>query len=64
MDRRLFLKGVIVAGGATALTAVSAHHLVEPSTDKLADASLNPDRVSRGYHESAHVTAYYRTLRD
>jgi secreted PhoX family phosphatase len=63
-DRRLFLKGVIAAGGATALTAVSAHHLADPLEDKQAGADLNPDPVSQGYHETAHIKAYYRTLRD
>lgn len=63
-DRRLFLKGVIAAGGATALTAVSAHHLADPLKDKQAVAGLNPDPVSQGYRETAHVKAYYRTLRD
>ena len=63
-DRRLFLKGVIAAGGATALTAVSAHHLADSVKDKQADAGLNADPVSQGYHETAHINAYYRTLRD
>ena len=63
-DRRLFLKGVIAAGGATALTAVSAHHLADPSKDKQADPGLNADPVSQGYHETAHIKAYYRALRD
>jgi len=63
-DRRLFLKGVIAAGGATALTAVSARHLAEPMKDKQVDAGLKPDPVSQGYHETAHIKAYYRTLRD
>ncbi len=63
-DRRLFLKGVIAAGGATALTAVSAHQLVDPVKDGQTDGGLNADPVSRGYHETAHINAYYRTLRD
>ena len=64
-DRRLFLKGVIAAGGATALTAVAAPHLADhPPEDKQADAGGNPDVVSQGYRETAHIKAYYRTLRD
>ena len=63
-DRRLFLKGVIAAGGATALTAVSAHHLEDPVNDKQTDAGVDADPVSQGYHETAHIHAYYRTLRD
>ena len=63
-DRRLFLKGVIAAGGVTALTAVSAPHLADPLVDKQADADGNPDAVSQGYRETAHIKAYYRTLRD
>ena len=63
-DRRLFLKGVIAAGGATALTAVSAHHLVDPVKDRQTDGGLNANPVPRGYHETDHINAYYRTLRD
>ena len=63
-DRRLFLKGVIAAGGATALTAVAAPHLADPPEDKQADAGGNPDALSQGYRETAHIKAYYRTLRD
>ncbi|MEN8761489.1 MAG: twin-arginine translocation signal domain-containing protein [Thiogranum sp.] len=63
-DRRLFLKGVIAAGGATALTAVSAPHMPDPVEDKQAGPGENPGSVSKGYRETAHVKAYYRTLRD
>jgi hypothetical protein len=63
-DRRLFLKGVIAAGGATALTAVSAPHIADPLEDKQAGPGGNPAAVSKGYRETAHIKAYYRTLRD
>ena len=63
-DRRLFLKGVVAAGGATALTAVSAHHHADPLNESQADVGHNPDPAEQGYHESAHVKAYYRTLSD
>jgi len=63
-DRRLFLKGVVAAGGATALTAVSAPHFTDPLDDKQADTGRKPDAVSQGYRETAHIKAYYRTLRD
>jgi len=63
-DRRLFLKGAIAAGGATALTAVSAPYLADPLEDERVDAGGNHDAVSQGYRETAHIKAYYRTLRD
>ena len=63
-DRRLFLKGVVVAGGATALTAVSAPQFADPLEDKQADAGRDPDAVAQGYRETTHIKAYYRTLRD
>jgi hypothetical protein len=66
----LFLKGVIAAGGATALTAVSAPHIADPLDiadpleDKQAGPGSNTASVSKGYRETAHIKAYYRTLRD
>jgi len=63
-DRRLFLKGAVAAGGATALTAVSAPHLTDPIDDERVDPGGNHHAVSQGYRETAHIKAYYRTLRD
>ena len=64
-DRRMFLKGAAVAGGAAALTAVSATGLVETAAE--ADAGAVPaaadKTVSKGYHETQHIKDYYRILR-
>ena len=64
-DRRMFLKGAAVAGGAAALTAVSATGLVEPAPNASPEAA--PDTAdktaSKGYHETQHIKDYYRILR-
>jgi hypothetical protein len=36
----------------------------DPVEDKQAGPGENPGSVSKGYRETAHVKAYYRTLRD
>ena len=61
-ERRHFLKGVAVVGGATALTKVSAGLLTEDDPrEKLEKAKAQP---SKGYQETPHVKAYYQSLRD
>ncbi len=62
-DRRMFLKGFAVAGGAAAITAVSAAGLVDPSTKESTAADTPEKPVSKGYHESQHIKDYYRILR-
>ncbi|HAJ93166.1 MAG TPA: hypothetical protein DCO71_11230 [Gammaproteobacteria bacterium] len=68
-DRRMFLKGAAVAGGAATLTAVSATGLVEPDTESAAESDLGTapvaadKTVSKGYHETRHIKDYYRILR-
>ena len=64
-DRRMFLKGAAVAGGAAALTAVSATGLVEPAAEAIPGAvPAGADKTaSKGYHETQHIKDYYRTLR-
>ena len=64
-DRRLFLKGVVAAGGATALAAaVSAPHGEDPLTATEAAPDADSGGLSPGYRETAHIRAYYQTLRD
>ena len=68
-DRRAFLKGAAVAGGAAAFTAASATGLVEPATES--DPGASPEAApatadktaSKGYHETQHIKDYYRILR-
>jgi nitrous oxide reductase len=64
-DRRTFLKGAAVAGGAAALTAASASGLVEPAAKASPEAaSATADKTaSMGYHETQHIKDYYRILR-
>lgn len=61
-DRRTFLKGIVAAGGASALTAVSASHLTDILDDHQAAAD-DAATAARGYHETPHIREYYRTLR-
>ena len=61
-DRRHFLKGVAVVGGATALTKVSAGIINNTNPrEKIETAKAQP---SKGYQETPHVKAYYQSLRD
>ncbi|MGB5259065.1 MAG: twin-arginine translocation signal domain-containing protein [Gammaproteobacteria bacterium] len=61
-DRRDFLKGVVAAGGATALTSLFATRLIADDTAGTA-ARKSEVMASRGYHETDHIRDYYRTLR-
>lgn len=60
-DRRNFLKGVAVVGGATALSSVSAG-IVSKSEPEPKPGKAKT-RASKGYHETPHIQAYYETLR-
>jgi len=60
-ERRRFLKGMAVAGGATALATVFASRLTAADTTGTATRkTVQP--ASRGYHETDHIRDYYRTL--
>jgi len=58
-NRRIFLKGAAAAGGAAALTAVSAANLTDVDTT---DTTSADNKASKGYHEARHIKDYYRTL--
>ena len=60
-ERRRFLKGMAVAGGATALATVFASRLAAEDTAGTA-AVKTGQTASRGYHETDHIRDYYRTL--
>lgn len=61
-DRRSFLKGVAMAGGAAALTGIFTSRLM--ADDTRGTARRKGDSMpSCGYHETDHIRAYYRTLR-
>jgi nitrous oxide reductase len=62
-DRRLFLKSAAVAGGAAALTAVSATTLVDEATPAQLPPDAQEKSASQGYHETQHIRDYYRALR-
>ena len=58
-DRRSFLKGVVAAGGSSALLAVTGSVQAEPE----AGPEAPEQRAAQGYRLSEHVAQYYRTLR-
>ncbi|WP_455222160.1 twin-arginine translocation signal domain-containing protein [Kaarinaea lacus] len=61
-DRRNFLKGVVVGGGAAALSTVSADLFTKNNAKtKLERAKA---QSTKGYHETPHIRAYYQTLRN
>lgn len=60
-NRRIFLKGAAAAGGAAALSAVSAGVMdEEPETENATAAAQDTEA---GYHETQHIRDYYRALR-
>ena len=61
-DRRSFLKGVVAAGGTTALAAFFSSRLIADDHNGTA-AHKSEVIASRGYHETDHIRDYYRTLR-
>lgn len=61
-ERRRFLKGVAVAGGASALaTLFTSRLMASDSGGTAARKTRQPE--SRGYRETDHIRDYYRTLR-
>lgn len=63
VNRRIFLKGAAAAGGVAAITAVSATGLVDADTQQPDTPEVADKKASKGYHETQHIKAYYRTLR-
>ena len=61
--RRTFLKTAVAAGGVTALGAANAAPAEEISQQTI---SAVPETAaeSTGYHETAHIKHYYKTLRE
>ena len=58
-DRRAFLKGVAVAGGATAVAVAGGSAVADVSAGKAPAAEAKAER-SKGYHETDHIREYYR----
>ena len=56
--RREFLKGLAVAGGATAMVAVTGRAYAEPTES---EAPAKP--AAKGYHETPHIRTYYQKAR-
>ncbi len=58
-DRRAFIKGVAVAGGATAVAVAGGSAVADVSAEK-AQASKAKAEGAKGYHETEHIRKYYR----
>lgn len=56
--RREFLKGLAVAGGATAMVAVTGRAYAEPTKP---ETPAKP--AAKGYHETPHIRTYYQKAR-
>lgn len=61
--RRTFLKTAVAAGGVTVLSTANAAPAEEVSQQS-APAAPEPAAESTGYHETAHIKHYYKTLRE
>lgn len=62
-SRRTFLKAAVAAGGAGALTTVTASPIDQVAAAETPPADT-PEVKPRGYRETAHIRDYYRTLRE
>jgi secreted PhoX family phosphatase len=60
-ERRKFLAGMVAAGSAAAVVALSPGE--ESAAQGAESGSQTREPVARGYQRTAHVDAYYRTLR-
>ncbi|MDH3316854.1 MAG: hypothetical protein OER43_13955 [Gammaproteobacteria bacterium] len=58
-DRRAFMKGVAVAGGATAVAVAGGGAVADVSADK-PEAAKAKAESTQGYHETDHIRKYYR----
>ena len=58
-DRRAFLRGVAVAGGATAVAAAGGAAIADVSDSKPGSAKAKAEGT-KGYHETDHIREYYR----
>ncbi len=58
-DRRAFMKGVAVAGGATAVAVAGGAAIADVSAEKTQTAKAKAEG-SQGYHETDHIREYYR----
>jgi secreted PhoX family phosphatase len=61
-ERRKFLAGMVAAGSAAAVVALAPGE--ESAAQSAEVQSPAPEPASRGYQRTAHVDAYYRSLRD
>ena len=64
-ERRNFLKGIVVVGGVTVLSSLSAGESTGLTTSDTVEKSDGAStQLSKGYHETPHIEAYYNSLRD
>ena len=59
--RRKFLASMVAAGSAAAVAALSPGE--ESAAQSAESGSQTREPASKGYQRSAHLEAYYRTLR-
>jgi hypothetical protein len=55
--RRRFLKGLAVAGGATAMVVATGTAVAAPAVSPVSKP------VAKGYHETPHIRTYYQKAR-
>jgi hypothetical protein len=60
-ERRKFLASMVAAGSAAAVVAFSPGE--ESAAQSAEGHSQTPEPASKGYQRTAHVEAYYRSLR-
>ncbi|NGP54019.1 twin-arginine translocation signal domain-containing protein [Thioalkalivibrio sp. XN8] len=57
--RRRFLKGIAMAGGATAVAMATGNAVAAP----VVEAPVSKPEPSKGYHETPHIRTYYQRAR-
>jgi len=60
MGRREFMQGVLVGGGALAVGLAAGKADAKPTVSN--DGETAPTATDKGYHETAHIRDYYRTV--
>jgi len=60
LGRREFMQGVLAGGGAVAVTLAGGDVAAQPETTT--PEAVAQGSAAQGYHETAHIRDYYKTV--